>query len=52
MRIIARTMAESRPEGALLITPSNAGLPGLAGGAFISTGSPDDVAAISAATSG
>ena len=45
MRIIAGQMAESRPDGALLIMQSNAGLPVLVGGDFQYTGTPDEMAA-------
>ena len=45
MRIIAGQMADSRPDGALLIMQSNAGLPVLVGGDFQYTGTPDEMAA-------
>jgi 5-methyltetrahydrofolate--homocysteine methyltransferase len=45
MRVIAGQMAESRPEGTLLIMQSNAGLPVLIDGEFRYTGTPDEMAA-------
>ena len=45
MRVIAADMAENRPDGALLIMQSNAGLPVLVDGEFTYTGSPDEMAA-------
>jgi 5-methyltetrahydrofolate--homocysteine methyltransferase len=45
MRVIAADMAANRPDGALLIMQSNAGLPVLIDGEFAYTGSPDEMAA-------
>ena len=45
MLVIAKEMAEARPEGVFLITQSNAGLPQLVGGEFVYTGTPDDMGA-------
>jgi 5-methyltetrahydrofolate--homocysteine methyltransferase len=45
MRVIAGQMAESRPDGTLLIMQSNAGLPVLIDGEFRYTGTPDEMAA-------
>jgi len=44
MRIIATAMAEARPEGLLLITQSNAGLPRLQGDVFVYDGTPEAMA--------
>ena len=44
MRVIAKEMAEARPEGIYLITQSNAGLPKLVGGDFVYDGTPDEMA--------
>ncbi len=44
MRIIATAMVQARPEGLLLITQSNAGLPRLQGDVFIYDGTPEDMA--------
>ena len=48
MRVIAREMAEARPEGVFLVTQSNAGLPQLVGGEFVYTGTPADMGAFAA----
>jgi 5-methyltetrahydrofolate--homocysteine methyltransferase len=45
MQIIAAQMAESRPDGTLLIMQSNAGLPVLVDGEFAYTGTPEEMAA-------
>ena len=45
MRVIAADMAANRPDGALLIMQSNAGLPVLVDGEFTYTGSPEEMAA-------
>jgi methionine synthase I (cobalamin-dependent) len=41
MRLIAEQMVAARPEGALLIMQTNAGLPELVGGEFVYNGSPE-----------
>ena len=48
MLVIAKEMAEARPEGVFLITQSNAGLPQLVGGEFVYTGTPEAMAAFNA----
>ncbi len=45
MLVIAKEMAEARPQGVFLITQSNAGLPKLIGGEFAYTGTPDEMGA-------
>lgn len=44
MRVIAKELAEARPEGVFIITQSNAGLPKLVGGDFIYDGTPEEMA--------
>ncbi len=45
MLVIAKEMAEARPQGVFLITQSNAGLPKLIGGEFAYSGTPDEMGA-------
>ena len=44
MRIVAKEMAEAKPEGIHILLQSNAGLPQLVGGEFVYTGTPEDMA--------
>jgi 5-methyltetrahydrofolate--homocysteine methyltransferase len=44
MRIVAKAMAEAKPEGVHILLQSNAGLPQLVGGDFVYTGTPEDMA--------
>ena len=44
MRVIAKELTDSRPEGVYIITQSNAGLPKLVGGDFIYDGTPEEMA--------
>jgi len=43
MLVIAKEMAEARPEGVYLVTQSNAGLPKLVDGEFVYTGTPEEM---------
>ena len=44
MRLIAKELAEARPDGIFIITQSNAGLPKLVGDEFIYDGTPEEMA--------